>query len=51
MEQQDPPLIHSCRIQNEPHLPLETTPCHCQKHKRMQTTKSGNSRTTSDPPP
>lgn len=51
MEQQDPLLIHSLRMKNKPPLPPEATPICRKNHKIMQTTKLGNSRTTSSPPP
>jgi len=48
--EQNPPLYRSRRMKNKPPLPPKATPSHRQKHKKMQTAKSGNSGTTSSPP-
>ena len=50
MEEQTPNLCRSHRIKNKPPLPLEETLGRHQKHKKMQTTESRTSRTTSSPP-
>jgi len=51
MEEQNPSHRRSCRMKNKPPLPLEATHGHRQKHKKTQTTESGNSGTTLGHPP